>query len=253
MIKTNMSQMVPRRDAFKRVIRLLSGGVANRKAFPGGDITIFPWDSRIDEWLTQQARQQSPGSALTELVSRVADLNGCPLDDFLLGDVNTVLLVSRALRYNSEVSYQSSCPSCKRQDTETIRVPDELVKINEKPNDYPGWDMVTLPDCKDVIKLRLLNVKDEKSILAREDTDRVKVPDRIARIIRSIMSVNDSVWDEPSELVTYYDCLSPKDATYIEEAIEAKEPRLDTTVWHQCKGCGTKFKHELVIDQPFFR
>ena len=252
-IQTNMQQMVPRRDAFKKEIRLLSGGFVKRSSFPGGKITIFPWDSRIDEWLSQQTRQQTASDSLFELVSKVSDLNGCPLEDFLVGDVNTVLLVSRALRYNSEVMYQSTCPNCKRQDTETIRVPGELEKLSEKPDDYPGWDTITLPDCKDVLKIRPLQIKDERAIKARKDDDKVTVPDRIARVIRSIVSINDSVWDSADEVITYYDCLSPKDAAYIEEAIEALEPRLDTLIWHQCKACGTKFKHELVIDQQFFR
>jgi hypothetical protein len=245
--------MVPRRDAFKRDVRLLSAGFVNRKAFPGGHITVFPWDSRIDEWLAQQTRSSGAQNSLFELVTKVSDLNGCPLDDFLVADVNTVLLVSRALRYNSEVSYFSVCPACKRQDSETIRVPDELDKLNEKPIDYPGWDEVTLPDCGDVLKIRSLQIKDERAVIAREDDARVKVPDRIARIIRSIVSINDSLWDMADELVTYYDCLSPKDAAFIEEAIDAKEPRLNTSIWHQCKSCGTKFRHELVIDQQFFR
>jgi len=252
-IKTNMKQMVPRREAFKRQIRLLSSGFVNRKAFPNGNITVFPWDSRIDEWLTQQTRADGLQTALFDLVNKVADLNGCPPEEFLVADVNTVLLVSRALRYNNEVLYKSSCPSCKRQDTETIKVPDDLEKMNEKPDDYPGWDEIVIPDCRDVLRVRFLQIKDELGVARRSDEDKVKVPDRIARIIRAIVSVNGTTPDDAGEMVTYYECLSPKDATFLEEALEALEPRLDTLIWHQCKGCGTKFKHELVIDQQFFR
>lgn len=252
-IKTNMKQMVPRREAFKREIRLLSGGFVNRNAFPQGKITVFPWDSRIDEWLTQQTRAEGLQTALFDLVEKVTDLHGCAPEDFLVADVNTVLLVSRAQRYNGEVAYMSKCPSCGRSDSETIKVPDELEKVNEKPDSYPGWDEIVLPDCKDALRIRFLQIKDELAVTRRNDADKAKVPDRIARIIRSIVTVNGTEADEPSELVEYYECLSPKDATYLEEALDALEPKLSTVIWHQCKGCSSRFKHELVIDQQFFR
>ncbi len=251
--QSRMKSMQPRRLQFQKKIKLLSGGYVRPESFPNGEITVYPWDAGVDDWLSERSKKGEQGTLLYDLCAHVCDLNGCPLDSFVIGDVNTVLLVSRAIRYNGSVEYECQCPACGYTTTETIKVPEELGRVGEKdPNTYPGWDEIVLPDCQDVVRVRPLQVKDEKKI-ATDDLLKKTMSERIMHILMPIVTINEGTPDAWEPVQIWYNALSPLDSAFLENEQNRLYPHLDTAIPHVCDRCRKKFAHTLDFSAEFFR
>lgn len=251
-IKTNMKSLQPRRQVYKREITLLSKGFSAPKSWPDGKITVFPWDSEVDAYLLEQSKTSGQGNLLYGILDKVCDLNGASVDQFVFSEINAILLVSRAIQFDGAVEYESVCPYCKTTDRESIQIPGELALIGEKKPGYPGYDDITLPECKDVVRIRPLLVKDQKKIEDRADGWQ-DYTERHLQIYLSIVSVNEGTPDNLEEVSQWYQALSPADARYLEEQQVDLSPRLDNRLPHKCKQCARQFFHTLLFDQEFFR
>jgi len=254
-IKTNLKSLTPRRQQYKREITLLSHGYNNPTAWPDGKITVFPWDNAIDQWLVENVRKANKQELVYGLLRHCCDLNSGAIDDFVADEINVVLLVSRALSTDGVVAYTPTCPYCGAKKQETIKVPDELEKLGEKPQDYAGFDVITLPVVSDVIKIRPLLVRDEKLIINREDDKKKVVADPELRTLMRVVAINDSKPDTLEELVTWYRALHAKDAKFLEDKGREITPHLNTNIPHVCDDadCGKKFTFPLNFDTEFFR
>jgi hypothetical protein len=252
-IKTNLKSLTPRRQQYKKEITLLSKGF-NDPAWAGGKLTIYPWDNTIDQWIVDNLRKLSRQDLIFGLLGQVADLNGGKLDNFVADEINVVLLVSRALTTDGAVVYTAQCPYCGSKTEETIKVPDELGKIGEKAVGYPGYDTVTLPDVKDVVKLRPLLIADEKVIIGQR-ANRDAVPDGELRTILRIVEINDSKPDNLDEMIQWFRALSPRDCKFLDDEGRKITPHLDTNIPHKCDeaACGRSFTFPLSFDSEFFR
>jgi hypothetical protein len=245
--------MQPRRLQYQKRIKLISGGYIKPECFPGGEITVFPWDTNIDDWLNEHVRKGGRQTAMFDLCAKLCDLNGCPLDSFVMGDVTTVLLVSRALRHGGTVAYNWDCPVCAASGREEIRLPDDLGKLGEKAPNYPGYDLIRLPECQDEVAIRPLLVGDEKRILEREPISKRLMSDTIMHILTPVQAINGGnpeVWED---LVRWYQALPPQDAQFLEDQENLLYPHLDTNIPHTCDSCRAKFKQALSINTEFFR
>ena len=259
-IRTNLVSMVPRKEKFKKVIQLLSRGAGNPTAWPEGKLTIFPWDSSVDDFILNAARKGGGRNILFDVMERICDLNGASLDDFYSDEVNTVLLVSRSLANDGVILYKSTClnPACGVVSDEQIKVPDELEPVAEKAENWPGFDVIKLPVCGDCVQIRPLQIRDEKILLARKADKKAAVSDTVLRIVMHVQAVGtdkDSMGKPETleELVTWYSALHPKDSKYLDEQERAHSPHLNTAIPHQCETCGKEFAHTLTFDQDFFR
>lgn len=245
--------MAPRKTQFQQKVKLLSGGYTAPGSFPNGEITVFPWDTNVDDWLAERMKKGTQSSVLYDLCAQLCDLNGCPLDSFVIGDVNTVLLVARSIRYNSVVQYEATCPACGFKSEEKIAVPVELGRIGEKMPDYAGYDEITLPDCQDVVHIRPLLVRDEKSISERDDTSKALMTDHILHILKPIVAINGGKPDSWEEVLRWFNAISPQDASYLERMENESYPHLETDLPHRCDKCRAEFVHSLDFSKDFFR
>lgn len=254
MIKTNLKSLQSRRQQYKKEITLISHGYTNKTAWPDGKITVYPWDNSIDQWLIDNVKKHTKSDLIFGLLRHCCDLNGGNVDDFVADEVNVVLLVSRALATDGVVSFTSVCPHCGFKKQETLTVPDDLEKIGEKSVDYSGFDIVTLPQVQDVLKIRPLLIKDEKTVISRTDQDKKLVSDNELRTLMRVITINDSKPDTLEELVTWFRALHTRDAKYLEDKGREITPHLGTAVPYVCdeSTCGRKFMHTLSFDQEFF-
>ncbi len=251
-IKTNMKDLTPSRMRLRQQITLMSHGYSCPTALPDGKIWVFPWDADVDAWATERAAKGMK-NFMWDLLSRVCDLNGCPVEKFVVGDVSTVMLVSRALAHNNVISYQAKCPACEHAHFDQMNVPDQLARVGEKAPDYPGYDTITLPDCKDVVKIRPLLIGDMMTIENRPEDIRKKYPDRLCRILVPVVDINDSTPDSFDELQTWYDALTPADKQYLTDKQDELYPHLNTDIEWTCDRCGHEFTFPLVFNERFFR
>lgn len=241
--------MVPARERFKKEITLLSKGFSMRDKIPGGKLTVFPWDQSVDDWVIRNLKKLNLATLPYEIVKRLVGLD--KIDELPSGDVNTILLVAKALSRDSVVQYTATCPACGHKEPTQIIVPEQLERISEKGDDYPGYDDVTLPACKDVIRIRPLLVRDELVLAKREEND--PIPRRLARAISAILTVNGGQPDNVEEAFTYLKALQPSDLDHLLDQMSVLEPHLGTELKHKCDKCGTEHSHNLTLDTEFFR
>lgn len=251
-LKSNMTGLVSAREKFKREIVLLSHGYSCPEAFPDGLCTIYPWDTTVDEWL--MARRKKGGSSVRqifyELVAQLVKLGPCPIEKFVVGDINTVLLVSRSILHDSRVQYLATCPKCGTTEKAMVTVPDGLEKIGEKSAAYPGFDQIVLPVCADVVKIRPLLIKDQIEITGRQDKS---ISDHLAETLTSVIDVNDTTPDSLKELTTWFMALHPRDQMFIQTSQGDLFPHLNQAIAHRCDECGKDYEFNLEIDDEFFR
>lgn len=255
-IKSNITDRRSRREKFKKEITLISGGFAKPEAFPNGKITVYPWDSAIDAWLTETASKAAGidrDRLLYDLMAKVCNLNGCPVEDFILGDVNAVLMTARSIANQNRIQYLTTCPKCGHEEVDEIQVPEELQAIGQKTVGYKKFDTVTLDESKEIVDVRPLCVRDELTIIGRVSTERARISNHIAHIIAPIVAINATQADRIEELMEWYESLSPHDSNQLESFIEASAPHLSQELPQKCSNCGNLWAHRLVLDQEFFR
>ena len=249
-LKSNLPSLTPAREKFKRDVKLLSGGFSAPDAFPDGMITVYPWDSNVDDWLMERSKGGRKDQILFDLLPKICNLNGCDIKKFVVGDINTVLLVARSIPKDNKLILNLKCPKCNHSFTETLPLPDGLEKVGEKPAGYNGVDVITLPDCKDIVEVRPLLVEDEMAIMSR--SDKKNITDRQAHLISAIKSINATTGDV-AELYAWLMAIHPKDLAFLESQIDLFTPHLGMTVNIQCPACGHEFVHTLQLDAEFFR
>ena len=252
-INTNLKSLTPRREAYKKQINLVSGGFYNPTAFPAGLITVYPWDSSIDTWFQARLRQPKREYALWEAVEKVAAMNGATYMQMPAGDIMTVLMVSRAIRSNCIIEYTSVCPFCQHKATGKLAIPDELSKLGEKKPDYLGYDEITLPDCKDVVRLRVLTVADEMIVGERSEDDKKTLSDTEALPLAALVSVGGGKPESIQESILWYRALSPKDSEFLIAQRVALSPQLDPDIHILCDGCSKEYVYVLDLRYNFFR
>ena len=237
---------------------MVSGGFSAPDVFTDGKLTVLPWDLKVNEWLhTKRDSANLSSLDLTRrLIGMVTGLTVPQVDKLPLSESNLVLMVARALTYpGSKITYTPVCRYCKHvHQGAFVRIPDELGKAGEKKEGYPGYDVVTLPESQDVVKVRPLLIGDAVMLETRTREERLKISDRQAEICVALVSINDTVPDSKAELVHYVtQILSPGDIEYLSAEMQELSPRLDDRIPHQCDNCGKHFSYSLDLNTDFFR
>ena len=246
-IKSNLPSLAPSRERFKREITLLSKGFSD-PAWAGGLITVYPWDSSTDDFLLERSKKRRD-TVIFDILPKLCNLNGGDVNNFVVSEVTTILLVARSIARENKLNLNLKCPECQHEWQDELIVPDQLEKVGEKPDSYPGWDLITLP-CTDVVKVRPLLIRDELAIMGRPDRS---VSDRVAHTVTSIISINDSKPDDTQELLAWQRALPPKDADFLFKKLNLLTPHLSTQLSIDCPKCQHEWKHIFPLDENFFR
>lgn len=254
-IKTKVTDLRPARERYSRKMQLLSGGLINGQFFENGQITIYPWDNQVDEWLAAKLRKGAikGRTILFNVLPQVCDLNGCTLDKFISSEVMSVLMVARAILRNDTVTFEAECPHCGHKAENSLKIPDQLERTGEKKLGWPGYDLVVLPECSDEVKVRPITVGEEIAILDRTEHLRQMCSDSAARVIAGLVAINDSQPDDAREAVTWFKALPPGDQDYLLEQFDNSQPGLSQKVTIKCDDCGKEFDYTLQLNEDFFR
>ena len=252
-IKTNLTSLAPRRETYKKSIPMVSGAYYDRQAFPDGKITVFPWDSSMDEWFLKRLREPNREYAMFDVIPRIADLHGCDVKRMLPVDTKLIYTASRSIANDLTVKYTARCPKCDTGHPGVSAIPGSLRPLAQKPLDYDGKETITLPDSKDIVCFRHVTVGDEYTLNERSVEEKNAVNYMVARLLVGILTVGGEPPTDRAELYTWYMALSPKDAKYLAQQEDELLPRPDYEVPFVCDTCGHAFKFRLDLDESFFR
>ncbi len=250
-IKTNLKDLTPSRERLKVTMPLLSHGYTAPKSFPKGEITVYPWDNFVDDKLMELVSvEENEHRVMFDILPYVCNLNGCPIEDFVVGDVNTVLMVSRSIPKANRLTLHLTSPFNKSHHwTEEVVIPDMLEKVGEKTQGYKGYDVIELPVCKDVVAIRPLLVRDELNLHKRDKS----ITERAARIVSGVVTINDTQAETLNEYAEWYYALEPKDQDFLEEQQELHTPHLSQKLEIECPSTKKTFTYSLRLDRDFFR
>lgn len=249
-IKSNLKDFTQARLKFSQKVRLLSGMYYARDKFPTGEIVVYPWDHSTDEFVAKKQKE------MWDFIPKIADLQGMPVSILPVGDVLTILLVSRAIRSNSEVEYRPVCTNCNRVlKKEKIAIPTELGRVGEKSLTYTGTDLIILPEIKDEVAIRPRTVADEQDLTEKQQNDRQLnvVPSGTLRVLQSIVTIGGEKPDTFAESLQWFNALPPADVSFLENSQDQLDPHLDLNISHTCDFCNFQFFYPLDLDRDFFR
>jgi len=252
-IRTNLTDLSPAAQRFKSDIILPSGGYSNPTAFPGGKLTVYPWDIPTSEWMSTANKGNQVGF-MVGLAARVTHL---PLDvvrTLVSSELPLIMMVSRALTFvENKITYTAVCPFCgTKQPQTTLKIPDQLEKIGEKPQGYTE-DKIILPVSKDELTVRPITAAEEEAAINREV--RRPASDLDAVNMSAIRAVNGGTPDRIAELAQYYLALAPADIEHLVIEMANLSPGVSTGLKHECEKptCGKIFSYNLSLMTDFFR
>jgi len=251
MIKTNLTDLTPARERYKVQIKLPSSGYVFPSAFPDGMLTVYPWAPELDDWVAKRT-ESSAKTIIQDLLPKLCDLNGCPTDKFIISEALLVWMVSRSIKSDRKVAFNTKCPKCGESSDMTICVPEDMELIGEKLADYCGFETLHLAQANDDITFSPTTVGQSRLVITRPQEQR-KHPDAVVTLAVSLRRVNNTAPDNLSEACEYVAALSPLDYEAFKTGLEKAMPGVDNNLSLSCDACGFDYKHTLNFTETFFR
>ena len=148
------------------VIDLPSGGKFYPEGHPlcSGQIELKYMTAKEEDILTSTNLIQK-GVVLDKLMDSLIVTKGVGHEDFLLGDLNAVMVASRILGYGKEYPIGVTCSKCRSTNEHIV----DLTQLESKEVEHADLTF-TLPVSKKTVKLRLMTRKIEKEIQAELDS-----------------------------------------------------------------------------------
>lgn len=264
-IKTNLdSGSLPAQQV---EFKLPSGGVPYRdeyKDFPSTAV-IEPYSFETEEILRSSiSAKKKVVDILAAVVKNFPD--GFDFGKMLSGDHAVIMAIARSLTYGEKYSFSVECPACEHVEKHTIKVPDELpVKTWNfaGPGDFAKHSTLTLPRCKDRIKVRWPTIGDSSEETEKQDTvgsaalvksaDKWRGRDLILSYAERIESVNNSAPDSIAEAAGYVFRLKGVDKIALEDFFVDNGCGIDPNWSIICDKCKTKYTRSVPIAADFFR
>lgn len=247
--------MTPASQRFKQDITLPSGGYSDTTTFPGGKLTVYPWDMGTSEWMAA-APKANELSFMAQLVARLTHLSVDKVKNMVSSELPLVAMVARALTFdNSSISYYATCPHCRTvQPKTTLQIPAQLEKVGEKPQGYTG-DSTVLPVSQDSVVIRPITVNEEEGARNRPDKFQKLLGNVEATALAAVRSIGGGTPDTQDELVRWYRALAPADAEFLITEVARFNPGVNNSVKHACENttCAREFTYELNLATDFFR
>lgn len=173
-------------------------------------------------------------------------------------DITYLLYMIREMTFGPNYKQGMQCPYCNlKQDIEI-----DITEMTTYLLDFEELEklsVLTLPDCEDVVKIKLLSNGDindiNRTIKQLTKDDKLQDPEgyeyvyRFARLVETINGEEKEI----REVVTYLDNLSLRDFNEFKKALSNIRIGIDTTNYKVCKKCGEEVEVLGAIVPEFFR
>ena len=202
-------------------------------------------------------RQESPYKMLSEIIDDcLVTKPGISVYDMHLGDYQFLLHKLRIVTYGADYDIITHCPYCGNTNESTIDL--ESLEVSEYSEDYLDHLVITLPQTKKIIKLRMQSPRmfDDINSRAREALKKssdIKGDPAFLFTIENLIELIDNVPPTPGTLETFVRQLPMKDANYILKSAEKlNQIGINTVIECECMHCKKTFKQNLPITGEFF-
>ena len=211
-----------------------------------------------------EMKRLGPSTAQFKVLSDI--IEGCMIEkpaihvyDMALGDYEYLLHRLRVISYGDSYKMTIQCPNCgKIIDAEAHL--NDLVPKDFNMTTFKKLKVITLPDCKKVITLKLQTprVLDEIESSVKEFRKRNRDADFDVRTFIQLLTAIESIEDmdlKPYELENFVNKLSAKDMYYILQSVDKLNNSigLDTRLTVFCDECGEEIDTFFRIGPKFLR
>lgn len=232
------------------VIDLPSKGKYYPEGHPlkSGQIELKYMTAKEEDILTSQNLIQK-GVVLDKLIDSLIVTKGVSHEDFLLGDLNAVMVASRILGYGKDYPVNITCPKCET-DSEHVVDLSQLETKEVAENDLT----VTLPVSKKTIKVRLLTRKIEKDIQRELDSLKklkMNIEQETTTRLRYIISEVDGSSD-PKVIRETVDNMLVADTRAFREFYKSVTPDINFESVFVCESCNERTVLPFSIGLNFF-
>jgi hypothetical protein len=232
------------------VIDLPSGGKFYPEGHPlrSGQVELKYMTAKEEDILTSTNLIQK-GIVLDKLMDSLIVTKGVTHEDFLLGDLNAVMVASRILGYGKDYPVNVTCPKCS---TSAEHVTDlTQLETKELNNTEP---VIILPVSKKTVKVRLMTRKIEKEI--QQELDSLKKiglqvePEASTRLRYIIAEVDGST--NPKDIRETVDNMLVADTRALREFYKSVTPDVKFETKYKCQGCDNESMLSFSIGLNFF-
>lgn len=217
-------------------------------------IEIHYLTAKEEDILTSPNLIQS-GKLLDVLLKSVLKNKKINVEDFLLGDRNTILVWLRTTGYGAEYPVSVQCEHCGHEFVNEFDLSSlDIKELPEDPDDS-GVFSCELPIRKNTIKFRLLTAGDEQKIQRKiEDTKKLtKSQVSPASTIRMKFSIVDVDGNSDAAFISnYIDTMPVKDARVFRTRFAEIEPGMIMEQEMTCPSCGERSDESIPIRSNFF-
>lgn len=232
------------------VIDLPSGGKFYPEEHPlhKGQVELKYMTAKEEDILTSTNLIQK-GVVLDKLMDSLIITKGVSHEDFLLGDLNAVMVASRILGYGKDYPVSVTCPKCDTTGEHNVDLSQlETKELFHKDLTY------TLPVSKKTVKVRLLTRKIEKEIQRELDSLKklkINIEQEATTRLRYIIIEVDGSSDSKVIRETVENMLVA-DTRAFREFYKSITPDVNFESTFVCDGCGERTVLPFTIGVNFF-
>jgi|TARA_A100000172_G_scaffold80724_2_gene71109 hypothetical protein len=221
-------------------------------------IEIKHMTAKEEDMLTSQALLKK-GLALERVINSIIVDKRINPDSLLIGDRNAIMVAARISGYGSDYTTKVSCPSCSETQEYSFDLFDAQTHHGESNDDLlvesigGGLFSTVLPRTKFEVVFRLLDGRDEKTLLTQIDNARKKNKEENA-VTRQLKLITVSVnGDDSPQAVNYFVNNVPSiDSHHLRTAFTLATPNIDLSQHFTCNKCGYDAEMEVPLTADFF-
>jgi hypothetical protein len=214
-----------------------------------GQVELKYMTAKEEDILTSQNLIQK-GIVLDKLIDSLIVTKGVTHEDFLIGDLNAVMVAARILGYGKDYELSITCPKCNSQQDHVV----DLTELDTKELSSESSLSFTLPASGKTVKLRLMTRKLEKEIEKELDGIRkLKLqiePEASTRLRYIIAEVDGSA--DPKAIRDVVDNMLVKDTRAIRDVYKTIAPDVEFESSFVCASCSYKETLPISLGINFF-
>lgn len=220
-------------------------------------IEIRQMTAKEEDMLTSRTLLKK-GVALDRVIASIIVDKRINADSILIGDRNAIIIAARVAGYGNMYETNVSCPNCGTAQDYSFDLNKANIYDGSEANDYgilnngDGTFNVKLPRTGVEAQFRLLNGRDEKSMLSGMQSERKSKKER--NVTRQLAAIVVSLNGDSSMQAKQYfvENVPSIDSRHLRLAYRLAAPNIDLTQHFECSECSHEQDMEVPLNADFF-